>query len=295
MFQVGGRGICRWNDRDHALLVTSATARRGSVLRGEVLMEIHVGFEIVCQCPANTPIVAMLRIHPDRRDDLASQERVDFSSLEPVHDYLDSFGNICSRIVAPAGAFSLWGEAVIRDTGKPDPVVPWAEEIPIPRLPDDALLYLMGSRYCETDLLATFAWDTFGTLAPGWSRVQAICDFVHGHLEFAYSNARSTRSAASAYNERTGVCRDFAHLAITLCRAMNIPARYCTGYLGDIGVPVGGQWHVFDARHNVPRIGRILMARGRDAADVPLITSFGPHSLLKFDVVTDEINQFARV
>jgi transglutaminase-like putative cysteine protease len=285
---------------------------RGMVLGGwtEALVEIHVGFEIVCQCPVNTPIVAMLRIHPDRGNDLVGRESVEFSSLEPVRDYLDTFGNICSRIVAPAGDFTLWGEAVVRDTGKPDPVVPWAEEIPIVRLPDDALLYLMGSRYCATDLLATLAWDMFGTLAPGWSRVQAICDFVHGHLQFAYPNARSTRSAASAYNERTGVCRDFAHLAITLCRAMNIPARYCTGYLGDIGVPVapfpmdfsawfeaylGGQWHVFDARHNTPRIGRVLMARGRDAADVPLITSFGPHSLLKFDVVTDEVNQFARV
>jgi len=276
----------------------------------EALVEIRVGFEIVCQCPPSTPIVAMLRIHPDRGSDLVGRENAEFSSLEPVRDYLDGFGNICSRMVAPAGDLHLRGEAIVRDTGKPDPVVPSAEEIPISRLPDAALLYLMGSRYCETDLLANFAWDMFGSLAPGWSRVQAICDFVHGHLEFAYCNARSTRSAASAYNERTGVCRDFAHLAITLCRAMNIPARYCTGYLGDIGVPVapfpmdfsawfeaylGDQWYVFDARHNVPRIGRILMARGRDAADVPLITSFGPHSLLRFNVVTEEIAQLERV
>lgn len=268
-------------------------------------MEIRVGFEILCQCPAATPFVAMLRTHPERRHDLIGHERLEFSSLESVHHYLDTFGNICSRIVAPAGVFPLRGEAVVRDTGKPDPVVPWAAEIPIPQLPDDVLLFLMGSRYCETDELATFAWNTFGNTAPGWSRVQAICDFVHGHIEFAYSNARSTRTALSAYNERTGVCRDFAHLAITLCRAMNIPARYCTGYLGDIGVPVapfpmdfsawfevflGGEWYVFDARHNMPRIGRVLMARGRDAADVPLLTSFGPHGLVKFDVVTEEVH-----
>jgi transglutaminase-like putative cysteine protease len=269
-------------------------------------VEIRVGFDILCQCPEATPVVAMLHIHPERRNDLLGQESLEFGSLEPVTRYLDTFGNICSRIVAPAGPLSLRGEAIVHDTGKPDPVVPWAEEIPVARLPDDVLRYLAGSRYCETDELATLAWNTFGHLAPGWSRVQAICDFVHNHIEFAYSNARSTRSALSAYNERTGVCRDFAHLAITLCRGMNIPARYCTGYLGDIGVPVapfpmdfsawfeaylGGEWYVFDARHNVPRIGRVLMARGRDAADVPLITSFGPHNLLKFDVVTEEVIQ----
>jgi transglutaminase-like putative cysteine protease len=272
-------------------------------------LEIRVGFDIVCQCPAPTPIVVLLRTHPERRHDLVGQENVDFASLEPVHHYLDSFGNICSRIVAPPGDFTLRGEAVVRDSGEPDPVVPSAQEIAIARLPDDALLYLMGSRYCETDELATLAWNMFGAVRPGWERVQAICDFVHHHIAFDYSNARSTRSAAAAYTERTGVCRDFAHLAITLCRAMNIPARYCTGYLGDIGVPLapfpmdfsawfeaylGGRWYVFDARHNVPRIGRVLMARGRDAADVPLITSFGPHSLLKFDVVTEELPRLAR-
>jgi transglutaminase-like putative cysteine protease len=266
-------------------------------------MQIRVGFDITCQCPAATPIVAILRVHPDRENDLIGQEDLWFDSLEPVHHYRDGFGNICSRIVAPAGTGSLRGRAIVRDSGSPDPVVPWAEEVPITRLPDDVLLYLMGSRYCETDELSSLAWGLFGNVYPGWTRVQAICDFVHEHIVFAYSNARPTRSALAAYHERTGVCRDFAHLAITLCRAMNIPARYCTGYLGDIGVPtapfpmdfsawfevyLSGEWHTFDARHNVPRIGRVLMARGRDAADVPLITSFGPHSLLEFHVVTDE-------
>jgi transglutaminase-like putative cysteine protease len=266
-------------------------------------LRIHTGFDIVCHCPVPTPMVVMLRTHPDRRNDLIGQENSDFASLEPVHHYIDSFGNMCSRIVAPAGAFALRGDAILHDSGEPDPVAPHAEEVPITRLPDDALLYLTGSRYCETDELSDLAWNMFGNVSPGWDRVQAICDFVHHHIAFAYSNARSTRTAAAAWREQTGVCRDFAHLAIALCRAMNIPARYCTGYLGDIGVPaapfpmdfsawfeayLGGRWFTFDARHNVPRIGRVLMARGRDAADVPLITSFGPHSLLKFDVVTEE-------
>ena len=251
----------------------------------------------------------MLSIHPERAHDLgAGGESLYFDSLEPVRRYRDGFGNICSRIVAPAGTAAFRGEAVVHDHGQPDPIQPAAEEIPVARLPDDVLLYLMGSRYCETDELATFAWSRFANTTPGWWRVQAICDFVHGHLTFAYSNARSTRTALAAYNERTGVCRDFAHLAITLCRAMNIPARYCTGYLGDIGVPpvpdpmdfsawfeayLGGRWYTFDARHNVPRIGRIVMARGRDAADVPLITSFGPHVLTKFQVLTGEVRQYA--
>jgi transglutaminase-like putative cysteine protease len=267
-------------------------------------MEIRLGFDIVCHCPEATPAVVMLRTHPERAHDLVAGENLYFDSLEPVHHYLDSFGNLCSRIVAPAGMINLRGDCIIRDHGEPDAVVPSAEEVPVARLPDDVLLYLMGSRYCETDELATLAWNLFGRVTPGWSRVQAICDFVHNHIAFSYSNARSNRTAVAAYNERTGVCRDFTHLAITLCRAMNIPARYCTGYLGDIGVPIapfpmdfsawfevylGGMWYTFDARHNTPRIGRVLMARGRDAADVSLITSFGPHTLVKFNVVTDEM------
>jgi transglutaminase-like putative cysteine protease len=270
----------------------------------DIEMDIRVGFDITYQCSGATPIVAMLRLHPDRWNDIVRNEVLQFSSLEPVRDYLDSFGNSCSRILAPSGVCQLQGSAIVRDSGQPDPVAPWEQEIPIPRLPDDVLVYLMGSRYCETDELSPIAWNLFGNVAQGWSRVQAICDFVHNHIAFAYSNARSTRTALSAYNERTGVCRDFAHLSIAFCRAMNIPARYCTGYLGDIGVPVapfpmdfsawfeaylGGRWYVFDARHNTPRIGRVLIARGRDAADVPLLTSFGPHALLQFNVVTEEV------
>ncbi len=274
------------------------------VVAGYQMMEINIGFDLTCTCPAPTPMVLMLRTHPERQRDLVTAETIDFGSLEPVHDYLDSFGNICSRVVAPAGEVRFRGCARVQDHGRPDAVDLDAGEIPVSRLPDDALLFLAGSRYCEHDELSQFAWDSFGALRPGWGRVQAICDFVHAHIAFGYADARSSRTAAEAFVERRGVCRDFAHLAIALCRAMNIPARYCTGYLGDIGVPVapfpmdfsawfevflGGKWHIFDARHNVPRIGRVLVARGRDAADVPLITSYGPHLLVKFEVWTDEV------
>jgi transglutaminase-like putative cysteine protease len=270
----------------------------------EAVLKISVGFNLVCECPQPTPMVLMLHTHPERQRDLIAAENIQFASLEPARSYLDCFGNICTRITAPAGTAAFRGQAVVHDHGAPDPVVTDAEEIPVSRLPDDLLVLLMGSRYCETDQLSASAWNMFGGVSPGWTRVQAICDFVHRHIDFSYSNARSTRTALDAYNEQSGVCRDFAHLAIALCRAMNIPARYCTGYLGDIGIPpapfpmdfsawfevyLGGKWHVFDARHNVPRIGRVLMARGRDAADVPLITSFGPHQLSKFEVTTDEI------
>lgn len=269
-------------------------------------MDIHIGYEVVCACPVPTPMVLMLRTHPERHRDLLASEKLNFDSLEPVHHYLDIFGNVCSRIIAPTGRCVLRGDSVVRDHGAPDPVDCAAEEIPVARLPDDVLLYLMGSRYCETDELSSLAWNLFGHAARGWGRVQAICDFVHQHIRFDYQVARSTRTASDGYNERQGVCRDFAHLAIALCRSVNIPARYCTGYLGDIGVPpvpdpmdfsawfeayLGGKWHVFDARHNCPRIGRVLMARGRDAADVSLITSFGPHQLVSFNVWTDEVRR----
>jgi transglutaminase-like putative cysteine protease len=197
----------------------------------------------------------------------------------------------------------MWGDATIEDDGKTDRQVPRAREVPVQHLPDECLVYLLGSRYCETDRLSQTAWDMFGAVAPGWGRVQAICDFVHGHIQFDYMQARSTRTAFEAYNERVGVCRDYAHLALTLCRCLNIPARYVNGHLGDIGVPVvdpmdfsawievflEGEWHIFDPRNNTPRIGRIVIARGRDAADIPLINTFGPHVLKGFRVWTYEV------
>ena len=166
------------------------------------------------------------------------------------------------------------------------------------------MIYLLGSRYCETDRLSNTAWSLFGRVPKGWPLANAICDYVHDRIIFDYAHASPTKTAWDVHNERRGVCRDFAHLAVTLCRCMNIPARYCTGYLGDIGVPpdnapmdfsawfevyLGGEWHTVDARHNVPRIGRILVARGRDAADVAISTTFGPNTLSKFRVITEEI------
>jgi transglutaminase-like putative cysteine protease len=194
--------------------------------------------------------------------------------------------------------------AFVRDSGLPDVVRPDAREVPVQELPTDVLRYLVGSRYCEVDKLGSFAWAQFGTVKPGWTRVQAIFDFVHNHLEFGYPHARATRSAAESLEERLGVCRDFTHLSIALLRAMNIPARYCNGYLGDIGVPpdpapmdfnawtevyLDGHWYTFDARHNMPRIGRIVVARGLDAADIPMVHTFGPHWLQEFTVMTDEV------
>jgi transglutaminase-like putative cysteine protease len=267
-------------------------------------MDIHIGFELLCHCTAPTPMVLMLRTHPERQRDLRASEQLSFSSLDAVRHYVDIYGNVCTRVLAPAGQSRFFSDAIISDHGRPDAVDPSADSAPVQGLPDDVLVYLMGSRYCETDAVSQFAWNQFGFIQPGWARVQAICDFVHNHLTFDYKTARSNRTAADAFGERLGVCRDFAHLAIALCRSVNIPARYCTGYLGDIGIPaapfpmdfsawfevfLGGKWHVFDARHNTPRIGRVLMARGRDAADVPLITSFGAHQLEQFNVWTDEI------
>jgi transglutaminase-like putative cysteine protease len=177
-------------------------------------------------------------------------------------------------------------------------------QAPVPELPDDTLVYLLGSRYCDTQKLSDFAWSLFGSIDGGWQRVQAICDYTHDRIRFGYNFARSDRTASEGHQERVGVCRDFAHLAVALCRCMNIPARYCTGYLGDIGVPrdpapmdfsawfeayIGGKWYTFDARHNHPRIGRIVVARGRDAADVAISTAFGPTKLVRFNVVTEEV------
>jgi transglutaminase-like putative cysteine protease len=267
-------------------------------------MRIRAGYELTYECAQPTPMLLALRIHPSRRPDLLTEELLRFTPHVPSHDYTDSFGNVCTRILAPAGRLTVSTGFEIFDDGHHDAVAPDARQNEIGEIPDDVLVYLLGSRYCDTDRLADFAWATFGATPPGWPRVQAICDFVHQHIRFDYQMADSTRTASNGLQDRTGVCRDFAHLAITLCRCMNIPARYCTGYLGDIGVPpvdypmdfsawfeawLDGRWFTFDARHNMPRIGRILMATGRDATDVALSTSFGASALVGFEVVTDEI------
>lgn len=273
-------------------------------------MQIRYGYRIELTCQHELPLITMLDVHPSRRHDLIRPDAMTVASLldpsspVPVDQYLDQFGNICRRLVAPAGGVLLQSEGLVHDSGEPEPVNPAAREMPPSRLPQDALVHLLGSRYCETDKLSDRAWSLFGHLPQGWARVQAIVDFTHNHLTFGYEFARNTRTAAEAFDERIGVCRDFAHLAVALCRCLNIPARYCNGYLGDIGVPrnpapmdfnawfevfLGGRWYTFDARHNEPRIGRIVIARGRDATDVAMLNSFGAHILQRFEVITEEV------
>ena len=267
-------------------------------------MQFRTGFELVYSFPQPTPIILVVNVHHSRAADIVVPDQLVTEPALPVNGYRDAFGNRCNRIVAPAGRLRLTTDGVVRDSGEPDERVFGAHEDSVQELPEDLLVFLLGSRYCETDLLSDTAWRLFGGWAPGYSRVQAICDYVHRHIAFNYQNARATRSAAEAFREQTGVCRDYAHLAITFCRCMNIPARYCTGYLSDVGtlppygvgdfaawfdVWIGGRWHTFDPRNNVPRVGRILMARGRDASDVAIATTFGPNVLESFRVWTDEI------
>jgi transglutaminase-like putative cysteine protease len=266
-------------------------------------MEISFGYDLIYRCSQRTPMLLMLHTHPSRASDLIVVDRMVTNPVVPMRNYLDGFGNICTRLSAPADRIQITADGLIRDSGLPEPAARPDEEIPVDDLPDDVLVYLLGSRYCETEHFMGIAWSLFGLANPGWDRVQTICNFVHMHLQFGYEYARPTKTAWEAYQERRGVCRDFAHVAIALCRCMNIPARYCTGYLGDIGVPasdapmdfagwfeayIGGKWHTFDPRNNQRRIGRILMARGRDAADVAISTTFGVNFLESFRVWTDE-------
>ncbi|MGC4026046.1 MAG: transglutaminase family protein [Mesorhizobium sp.] len=266
-------------------------------------MHIRLGYEIEVACDSTMPLVSLLEIHPERQHDILSQSPVETTPAVKSDSYADLYGNICRRFCVPAGDFRIRYDAVVNDSGAPDKINPLAEQMAVEDLPSDALGYLLGSRYCETDHLSDLAWSQFANVPGGWARVQAICDYVHNRLSFGYGYARSTRTAAQAHDERVGVCRDFAHLAITLCRCMNIPARYVNGYLGDIGVPadpapmdfsawfeayLDGKWYTFDARHNIPRTGRVVIARGRDATDVPLLHTFGRHELKLFKVWTYE-------
>jgi transglutaminase-like putative cysteine protease len=267
-------------------------------------MKIRAGYDIAFEVPQLTPIILMVSVHPSRAKDILTSPKILASPDLSMRDYQDTFGNICTRVTAPPGLVEFASSFEIRDSGCPDEVSMNARWHPIDELPDETLPYLLGSRYCDTQKLSNFAWQTFAKSKPGWEMVQSICDFVHAHIKFGYAYARDDRTASDAFEERVGVCRDFAHLAIALCRCMNIPARYCTGYLGDIGVPADpapmdfsawfevfleGRWFTFDARHNRPRIGRVVIARGRDAADVAISTSFGPTKLTRFKVVTDEV------
>jgi len=266
-------------------------------------MRLRIGYEIIYECPQALPMIVMTHVHYSRVSDLVAPDYLITLPSLSTEPYRDSFGNWCVRLVAPPGRTAIAADAVIDDPGQPDRVNPGAQQVPVERLPSETLLYLIGSRYCETDRLSDIAWQLFGNGPAGWQRVQAICDFVHRHIRFGYPYARATKSAWEVYHEQGGVCRDFAHLAVTFCRAMNIPARYCTGYLSDVDVPpphapmdfhawfeayLDDGWYTFDPRNNDRRIGRILIARGRDAADVPIANTFGPNRLVAFRVWAHE-------
>lgn len=267
-------------------------------------MLIRVGYELTYSMPQPTPMILLLNVHYSRASDLLHPDVLRFTPSVAAQSYRDGFGNWCTRIVAPAGKIVITSNAVVKDAGLPDRVPLGATQTPVEQLPADSLVFLLGSRYCETDRLSDAAWALFGQTPLGWPRVQAISDFVHQHVTFSHEHANPRKTAWDVFNERAGVCRDFAHLGVALCRCMNIPARYCTGYLGDVGVPalpepmdfsgwfevyLGGDWHTVDPRNHVPRIGRVLIARGRDAADVAISTSFGQNTLDGFRVWTDDV------
>jgi transglutaminase-like putative cysteine protease len=267
-------------------------------------MFIRIGFDIAYSFPQPTEMILMLYTHPSRAAFLMTPERLRGEPALVIEDFIDVYGNKCARAFCQGGRLHLRNDAIMVDGGLPDILTPNARQHSIHELPTDTLLYLLGSRYCEIEKLSDLAWKLFGHGPTGWGRVQAICDWVHNHITFAHESARCDRTAHDTLVDKRGVCRDYTHLAITFCRCMGIPARYATGYLGDIGVPVvppmdfsawfevflGGKWHTFDARNNQPRVGRILMARGRDAADVALTTTFGKHTLERFDIWTHEVS-----
>jgi transglutaminase-like putative cysteine protease len=273
---------------------------------------IRSEFDIQFLLPQRLPIVAMLRLHPSvqplvRGEEELKIEHIDRDSTATIEaeEFLDGFGNRCSRFVAPQGAIRLSGRSVVEDDGQPDPICVEARQHPVEELPSEVLPYLLSSRYCQVDQMVQVACDLFGHTTPGWMRAVGIRDWVHDHVRFDYMTARSTKTALDVFTERVGVCRDYQHLAITMSRAMNIPARYVTGYLGDIRVPYGGagdfsawyevflegRWWTMDARHNESRIGRILMATGKDATDVAMTTSFGVADLKHFSVESYEIDE----
>jgi len=269
-------------------------------------MLLRLGYDMQFEIPEPVACVAQLRIHPSRLAGLRGPDLVHVEPAVSLEEYTDTFGNLCTRFLAPAGQLRLQNSTLFEDSGLPDPASPRAMAHPIAELPHDTLRFLLSSRYCEVDSLAPAAFDLFGNTTPGWERVQAICNYVHSKVAFGYSYARPTKTALDVFTERQGVCRDFQHLAITFCRAMGIPARYAAGYLGDFGVIVApapmdfsawfevyleNRWWTFDARHNVPRIGRVLMATGRDAADVAFFTSFGTANLKSFLVISDEVKE----
>lgn len=267
-------------------------------------VKLRIGYQLDYDFPQPTPMILMLNVHFSRVSDLVTPDHVHIHPSVPIHGYRDGFGNWCSRLLAPQGTMRITTDAVISDSGLPEAFDRGAGQVPVEHLPEECIVFLLASRFCDSDRMLDLAWQLFGHTPPGAARVQAICDFVNQRIAFDYNDASVTRSASEAYREGRGVCRDYAHLAIAFCRAMNIPARYCTCYLGDVGTPppwppgdfaasfeayLEGGWQMFDPRNNVPRIGRVLIAHGRDAADVAIVTSFGPNTLTGFKVWTDEV------
>ena len=269
-----------------------------------VLVKLRIGYELDYDFPQPTPLILMLNVHFSRFSDLVTPDYMRIQPSVPISAYRDSFGNWCTRLLAPQGPMRITADAVISDSGVPESFDRSAGQVQVERLPEEAIVFLLPSRFCDSDRLLDLAWQLFGHTQPGAPRVQAICDFVNQRIAFNYNDASVTRTASDAYQEGRGVCRDYAHLAVAFCRAMNIPARYCTCYLGDVGTPppwppgdfaasfeayLEGGWQMFDPRNNVARIGRVLIARGRDAADVAIATTFGPNTLTGFRVWTDEV------
>ena len=267
-------------------------------------MPLRIGYSITHSFEQPTPMIVMLNVHYSRASDLEAPDTMIVAPSTPYTSYRDSFANWCNRLLAPAGLVRISADTTIRDDGAPDEVAPDAAQSRVEDLPEEALLFLMPSRYCESDRLVDMAWELFGATPPGWARVQAVSAWVHQHITFGYEFARPGKTAWDALQEGRGVCRDYAHLGVALCRALNVPARYCTGYLADIGVAepltpmdfsgwfeayLGGRWYTVDPRNLVPRIGRVLIARGRDAADVAITTTFGPNQLCDFQVWTDPV------
>ncbi|MDZ4658315.1 MAG: transglutaminase family protein [Bythopirellula sp.] len=269
-------------------------------------MLIRVGFDAAFDFSEPTAVLIMGYLHPERAPTIKQLDRLTVSPEVVVNEYIDTYGNLCGRTVVPAGRVTFRTSALVEDDGIPDMQAWTAFQHQVQDLPTDVLQFLLPSRYCEVDSeLRDIAWGRFGKEPAGWPVVQAVCNFVHQHIRFDYMRARANRTALDVFRERTGVCRDYMHLAIAFCRSLNVPARYCTGYLGDIGVPIaphpmdfsawfevylGGRWYTLDARNNTPRIGRVLMARGRDAADVALTTTFGVNTLQGFQVWADEVS-----
>jgi transglutaminase-like putative cysteine protease len=269
-------------------------------------MIIRLGFEMAFESPTPTPMLLLLSTSPDVQASLLTPDTIHATPDVPMQEFRDSFGNRCTRLVAPTGSFRLTSDFRIQDSGFPDRTVPDAPQVPLEDLPPDTLQFLLSSRYCEVDKIGGIAWELFGNTLPGWARVQAICDWVHENIEYGYAFASPFKTAMDVYEERRGVCRDFQHLSVAFCRALNIPARYVGGYLGDIRIPpvptpmdfhawfeayLGGQWYAFDARHNVPRVGRVPMSKGRDATDTALTTAFGDARLTHFAVISEEVEE----